>query len=65
MKLDLYSDIYVGTEKKYIAFSALEMLGQKCGGVKRIKITVNIPDSIFEDGVDLYGSVEEVKEVDI
>ena len=62
MKVDLYMDIYDGIELKYL--SATAMPCKKSEGVRRLRITVNVPDHFIYGQVDGTAVVEETKEVD-
>lgn len=62
MKLDLYIDVYPGSEPKYL--SATASPGTKSQGAKRYKIIVSIPNEAFTGPIEGTAPTEYAGEVD-
>lgn len=63
MKVNLYMDILEGAGVPVGGFWAGENAGVKHEGCKRLKITVDIPESLLFGKVDLEIPVENLKEI--
>ena len=63
MKVNLYMDILEGAGVPIGGFWAGENAGIKREGYKRLKISVDIPDSVLFGSVDLEIPVEKLKEI--